>query len=62
MGMVGGVLMIVGMVLALVGAIMFLVAAFRESVIWGIGCLLFGPVSLIFLHPALAGCQEAVRH
>ena len=46
---VGGILMIVGVVMALVGAIMFLVASFRESVIWGIGCLLFWPVSLVFM-------------
>ena len=46
---VGGILMIVGVVMALVGAIMFLVAFFRESVIWGIGCLLFWPVSLVFM-------------
>jgi hypothetical protein len=49
MAALGGVLAVVGFIVAIIGAIMFLVAAFRESVVWGIGCLLFGPVSLIFL-------------
>jgi uncharacterized membrane protein len=49
MAALGGMLAIVGLIIAVVGAILFLVAAFRESVLWGIGCLLIGPVSLIFL-------------
>jgi hypothetical protein len=43
------VLLILGVAIMAVGGIMFLVAAFRESTMWGIGCLLFSPVSLIFL-------------
>lgn len=38
-----------GMAFVLVGAIMFVVAAFRESMLWGFGCLLFAPIQLIFL-------------
>lgn len=41
-------LCIVGLLVMLVGSIMLLVAAFRESVWWGLGCLLLGPVSLVF--------------
>ena len=31
------------------GGIGFLLAAFQESLLWGLGCLLLSPVSLIFL-------------
>lgn len=31
------------------GAIWFLVESFRESVLWGLGCFFFSPVSLVFL-------------
>jgi hypothetical protein len=42
-------LLIVGIILALVGGIGMLIVAFRESVLWGIGCLLIPLVSLIFV-------------
>ena len=45
----GLVIMIVGIILALIGGIGILIAAFRESVGWGIGCLLLPIVSLIFV-------------
>jgi len=31
------------------GGLWFLVVAFQESPLWGLGCLLVAPVSLIFL-------------
>ncbi|HKR55042.1 MAG TPA: hypothetical protein VJS20_01995 [Gemmatimonadales bacterium] len=42
-------LAIFGFILAAVGGIWTLVLAFRESVLWGIGCLLIPLVSLIFV-------------
>ena len=38
-----------GLLVTLVGGFIFLLAAFRENVIWGLGCLLVSPVSLFFL-------------
>ncbi len=43
------ILVFVGFGIALVGAIGFLIAAFKESVLWGLGCLFISPLSLIFL-------------
>lgn len=43
------VLLIIGWVVAVVGGIMLLVVAFKESVLWGLGCLLVPFVALIFL-------------
>lgn len=45
----GLVLVIIGLLIAVVGGIWFLVVAFQESVLWGLGCLLFGPIGLVFL-------------
>lgn len=45
----GVVILVIGAIIALVGGFMLLIEAFRESVLWGIGSLLFNPVSLIFL-------------
>ncbi|MBT3375143.1 MAG: hypothetical protein HN742_31005 [Lentisphaerae bacterium] len=45
----GTLLMTVGGVVSLVGGVMFLITAFRESVLWGLGCIFLSPVSLIFL-------------
>ena len=45
----GMVLAILGVILALVGGIGILIAAFRESVVWGIGCLLLPIISIIFV-------------
>ena len=43
------ILFAVGSVIAFIGGILFLIAAFRESIIWGLLCLCFSPVSLVFL-------------
>ena len=45
----GTVLIGIGSLIVLIGGILFLVAAFQESVLWGVGCLLFSPVSFVFL-------------
>jgi hypothetical protein len=41
--------LIVGGLVVLVGSIWFLVTAFRQSLPWGLGGLLYGPVQLVFL-------------
>lgn len=43
------ILMAVGGIAVLAGFIWFVVVAFRESLWWGIGCLVCGPVALFFL-------------
>ena len=43
------ILIFIGYGLVILGSIGLLIAAFRESVLWGLGCLLISPVSLIFL-------------
>lgn len=42
-GMGAGTLMI------LVGSIWFLIKAFKTSIAWGLGCLLFPPTQLVYL-------------
>ena len=38
-----------GLALIMIGGIGFLIASFRTSILWGIGCLLFYPISIVFL-------------
>lgn len=38
-----------GLALIIMGGIGFLIASFRISILWGIGCLLFYPISIVFL-------------
>jgi hypothetical protein len=47
--MVAGAATTLGLIVAFIGMIMFLVAAFKESPVWGIACLLCGPASLLFI-------------
>lgn len=47
--MIASLLVLLGLVALLVGGITFLIAAFRTGILWGLGCLFFGPVSLIYL-------------
>jgi hypothetical protein len=49
MDAVAGILVLVGWLTMFVGSIMVLIAAFRESVLWGIGCLFIAPVTLFFI-------------
>ena len=42
-------IMFLGFVVLLIGAIGFLIAAFKTSLLWGLGCLLLSPISLVFL-------------
>jgi hypothetical protein len=41
--------MYLGFAVILIGAIGFLIAAFKNSILWGLGCLLFSPISIVFL-------------
>ena len=38
-----------GIALLILGGIGTLIVAFKTSILWGLGCLLIAPVSLIFL-------------
>ena len=42
-------LLILGGLIVFIGAIWFLIESFRESVLWGLGCLILAPVQLVFL-------------
>ncbi len=42
-------LVYIGFAFIVIGAIGFLIAAFKEGLLWGFGCLLISPISLIFL-------------
>lgn len=39
----------IGLAIVIIGSIGFLIAAFKQSILWGLGCLLFAPISFIFL-------------
>ena len=45
----GVLLIVLGIVIFLIGGFCFLVAAFRESVLWGLACLVIPVVQLFFL-------------
>jgi len=49
MEIIGGILILLGIILLIVGDIWFLIAAFRESIWWGLACLLLPIVQLFFL-------------
>ena len=38
-----------GLAIILIGGLGFLIAAFKTSILWGLGCLLFYPISIVFL-------------
>ncbi|WFP96419.1 hypothetical protein P3S51_10950 [Acinetobacter sp. ANC 7201] len=42
-------LMYLGFAIIIIGAIGFLIAAFKTSILWGLGCFLFYPISIVFL-------------
>jgi hypothetical protein len=50
-------LVMIGLIIFVIGGIWFLVESFRESIWWGLGCLLISPVQVIFLfvHWSVAG-------
>ena len=38
----------IGILIAIYGGILFLIATFRESIIWGIACIIISPISIVF--------------
>lgn len=42
-------LVFVGIIIFIIGGIGFLIAAFKQSILWGLGCILLAPISLVFL-------------
>ncbi|OTG84032.1 hypothetical protein [Acinetobacter sp. ANC 4648] len=42
-------LIYLGLAIIIIGGIGFLIAAFKTSILWGLGCLLFYPISIVFL-------------
>jgi len=42
-------LIYLGLIVVIIGSIGFLIAAFKNSILWGFGCLLLPPISIIFL-------------
>ncbi len=49
MAILGLLVLIAGLIISLIGGIWFLVVAFRESILWGLGCIFIPFVSLFFL-------------
>jgi hypothetical protein len=45
----GAVVVLLGLALILLGGVFFIIAAFRESVLWGLGVIFLPLVSLVFL-------------
>ena len=45
----GSILFFVGGLIAFIGSIMIIINAFKESVLWGLGCLLINPVIIIYV-------------
>ncbi|CAM2868532.1 hypothetical protein ACCE111639_04550 [Acinetobacter celticus] len=42
-------LIYLGFAIVLIGGIGFFIAAFKNSLLWGLGCLFFYPISIVFL-------------
>lgn len=38
-----------GFGILIIGSIGFLIAAFKQSLLWGLGCLFLSPISIVFL-------------
>ncbi|HPF70578.1 MAG TPA: hypothetical protein PLQ13_07925 [Candidatus Krumholzibacteria bacterium] len=49
MEVIATVMMIAGVLVAAVAGVWFLVVAFRQGVLWGLGCMFLPFVSLVFL-------------
>jgi hypothetical protein len=43
------ILFIIGLIVFVIGGIGFLIAAFRTSLLWGLGCLFISPLQIIYL-------------
>jgi hypothetical protein len=47
--LVGTALVLVGLLLMILGVLGFILAAFRESLLWGLGVIFVPPLALVFL-------------
>jgi hypothetical protein len=47
--LLGTALVLLGLLAVLVGTIVFVIAAFRESLLWGLGVVFVPPLWLVFL-------------
>lgn len=43
------IILLLGTASLLIGAVWLLIEAFKTSMLWGFGCLLLNPVSLVFI-------------
>ena len=43
------IFLIIGLVIFIIGGIGFLIAAFKTSLLWGLGCLFISPIQIIYL-------------
>jgi hypothetical protein len=46
---IASILLLLGWLVSIVGGIMLLVVAFKESILWGLGCIFIPFVALIFI-------------
>lgn len=44
-----GLVQFLGLGIFILGSLGFLIAAFRTSILWGLGCFFISPISLIYL-------------
>ena len=49
LSLLASALILVGLGLSLLGGLAFLIAAFRSSILWGLGVLFIAPLSIAFL-------------
>ena len=42
------IVVVIGILIFIIGGILFLIESFKESILWGIACLLIHPVVLVF--------------
>jgi uncharacterized membrane protein len=58
MNIISLALVAIGSLMALGGFIMILIEAFKKSVMWGIGCLICGIATLIFVFTNWDACKK----
>jgi len=43
------IILLMGLGIFIIGGIGFLIAAFKTSILWGLGCLFIAPIQIIYL-------------
>ena len=46
---IASILLLLGWLVSIIGGIMLLIVAFKESILWGLGCIFIPFVALIFI-------------